>query len=199
LDVPRNASIKLKSGESDIKIESVARVWAANLGGSIYLNDISNGVEATTYRGDLTVERSGGQIVLTNTDGNIIALEVEPSEIGDFFKAKTGSGRISLQGIGHRLIETNSISGSTSFVGELLSGGQYGFSTENGSIIMSVPQDSSCRINASFGFGAFASEIPLQNIVKKEQSLSAQLGSAESTCGMNLRTGSGVIRIRKRQ
>lgn len=199
LDVPRNATIKLKSGESDIKIESVARVWVANLGGSIFLNDVSSGIEATTYRGDLTVERSSGQIVLNNGDGNIIAIDVEPGEIGDFFKAKTASGRITLQGVGHRLIETNSISGSTSFVGELLSGGQYGFSTENGSIVMTVPQESSCKINASFGFGAFASELPLLNNVKKEQSLSAQLGSAEAGCGMNLRTGSGVIRIRKRQ
>ncbi len=199
LDVPRNATIKLKSGESEIRIESVARVWVANLGGGIFLNDISNGIEATTYRGDLMVEKSSGQMVLTNTDGNIIALDVEPSEIGDFFKAKTGSGRITLQGIGHRMIETNSISGSTSFTGELLSGGQYGFSTENGSIVMTVPPESSCRINASFGFGAFASEIPLQNTVKKEQSLSAQLGSAEANCALNLRTGSGVIRIRKQQ
>ncbi len=197
LDVPRNATIKLKSGESEIRIESVARVWVANLGGGIFLNDISNGIEATTYRGDLMVEKSSGQMVLNNSDGNIIALDVEPSEIGDFFKAKTGSGRITLQGIGHRLIETNSISGSTSFTGELLSGGQYGFSTENGSIAMTVPPESSCKINASFGFGAFASEIPLQNTVKKEQSLSAQLGSAEANCAMNLRTGSGVIRIRK--
>ena len=199
LDVPRNATIKLKSGDSDIKIESVAKVWVANLGGSIFLNDISNGVEATTYRGDLTVERSSGQIVLNNGDGNIIAIDVEPSEIGDFFKAKTASGRITLQGVGHRLIETNSISGSTSFTGELLSGGQYGFSTENGSIVMTVPQESSCKISASFGFGAFASELPLLNNVKKEQSLSAQLGSSDATCGMNLRTGSGVIRIRKQQ
>lgn len=199
LDVPRNATIKLKSGESDIKIESVSKVWVANLGGSIYLNDISNGIEATTFRGDLTVERSGGQIVLNNGDGNIIAIDVEPSEIGDFFKAKTASGRITLQGIGHRLIETNSISGSTSFIGELLSGGQYGFSTENGSIVMTVPQDSSCKINASFGFGAFSSELPLVNNVKKEQNLSAQLGSMEPTCGMNLRTNSGAIRIRKQQ
>lgn len=199
LDVPRNATIKLKSAESEIRIESVAKVWAANLGGDIFLNDISSGIDATTYRGDLTVEHSSGQIVLTNTDGNIIALDVEPSEIGDIFKAKTGSGRITLQAIGHRQIETSSISGSTSFAGELLSGAQYGFSTENGSIVMSVPPDSSCKINASFGFGAFGSEIPLVNTLKKEQSLSAQLGDAEASCGLTLRTGSGIIRIRNRK
>ncbi|MEP6901303.1 MAG: DUF4097 family beta strand repeat-containing protein [Actinomycetota bacterium] len=199
LDVPRNATIELKSLESEIKIESVAKVWVANLGGDISLNDIAKGVEATTYRGDIMVERSSGQMILNNTDGNILALDVSPGEIGDIFKAKTNSGRISLQAVEHRQIETGSVSGSTSFDGELLSGGQYSFSTTNGSIGLAVPPNSLCKINAWFGYGAFVSEIPLQNALKKEQSLSAQLGSTDATCSLNLKTGSGVIRIRKQQ
>jgi hypothetical protein len=134
---------------------------------------------------------------LNNTAGNIIALDLAPSEIGDTFKAKTNSGRITLKAIEHRLIETSSISGSTVYDGELLSGGQYTFSTQNGSIILAVLPDSACKINAWFGFGAFSSEIPLQNTLKKEQSLSAQIGSGEATCSLNLKTGSGGIRIRK--
>jgi hypothetical protein len=197
LDVPRGAIIKLKSGESEIKIESVARAAVESLSGDIYLNDIAGGVEATTYQGDLMVERSGGQMILNNTAGNIIALDVAPSDVGDIFKAKTNSGRITLKSVEHRLIETGSISGSTSFDGELLSGGQYSFGTQNGSIVLAVSPDTVCKINAWFGFGAFASEIPLQNTLKKEQSLSAQIGTGEATCSLNLKTGSGVIRIRK--
>jgi hypothetical protein len=198
LDVPRNATIKLKSGESAIKIESVARVTVESLSGDILLNDIANGIEATTYEGDLMVEKSSGQMILSNTAGNIIALDAAPSEIGDIFKAKTNSGRITLKAVEHRQIETGTISGSTVFDGELLGGGQYVFSTQNGSIVLAVPPDSACKINAWFGFGAFASEIPLENTLKKEQSLSAQIGSGEATCNLNLKTGSGVIRIRKR-
>jgi hypothetical protein len=199
LDVPRNATIKLKSGESAIKIDSVAKVSVESLSGDILLNEIAGGIEATTYQGDLMVENSSGQMILNNTAGNIIALDVSPSEIGDIFKAKTNSGRITLKAVAHRVIETGSISGSTTFDGELLNGGQYTFSTQNGSIVLAVPADSSCKINAWFGFGAFASEIPLINTLKKEQSISAQIGSAEATSSLNLKTGSGVIRIRKRQ
>lgn len=196
LDVPRNATVALKSHESEIKIESVGKVSVETLGGDIYLNDIAYGIRATTFRGDITVENSSGQIVLTNTDGNILAVGASPSEIGDVFKAKTNSGRITLSGVEHRQIDTNTISGSTSFNGELLSGGQYGFSTTSGSIVLGVSPDSVCKVNAWFGFGAFASEFPLQNVLKKEQSLSAQMGGGEATCSVNLKTGSGVIRIR---
>jgi len=196
LDVPRNAFVQIKSHESEIRIESVARAYVENLGGDIYLNEISDGVQAGTYRGDITVENSGGQIVLTNADGNILAIGVSPSEIGDFFKAKTNSGRITLSGVEHRQIETGTITGSINYDGNLLNGGQYGFSTTNGSIVLAVPKESLCKINAWFGFGAFASEIPLQNALKKEQSLSAQLGAGDATCSLNLKTGSGVIRLR---
>ncbi len=196
LDVPRNATVNIKSVESETKIEAVGKVSVKTLSGDINLSNIANGIEATTYRGDITVERSSGQIILTNTDGNIIALDVSPSEIGDIFKAKTNSGRISLQAVEHRQIETNSISGSTTFEGELLSGGQYGFSTTNGSIGLMIPLNSLCKINAWFGYGAFMSEIPLKNTLKKEQSLSAQLGTDDATCSLNLKTGSGVIKIK---
>lgn len=197
LDVPRNATINLESGESQIKIESVAKVAVKTLSGGIYLNDIAYGIEATTYEGDLMVEKSSGRITLNNTSGNIIALDVSPSDVGDIFKAKTNSGRITLKSIAHRVIETGTISGSTTFEGELLAGGQYTFTTQNGSIVLAVPPDSACKITAWFGFGAFNSEIPLVNTLKKEQSLTAQIGTGEATCNVNLKTGSGVIRIRK--
>lgn len=196
LDVPRNAFVQIKSHESEIRIDSVARAYVENLGGDIFLNEVSDGVQAGTYRGDITVENSGGQIVLNNAEGNILAIGLTPSEIGDFFKAKTQSGRITLSGVEHRQIETSTITGSVNFDGNLLNGGQYGFSTTNGSIVLAVSPESLCKINAWFGFGAFASEIPLQNALKKEQSLSAQIGAGEATCSLNLKTGSGVIRIR---
>ncbi len=198
LDVPRGATVNLKSLESEINIASVAKVWIVNLSGDITLNDIANGIEATTSSGDLMVEKSSGRMILNNTEGNITAFEVSPSEIGDIFKAKTNSGRISLQAVEHRQIETGSISGSTAYDGAMLDGGQYNFSTTNGSIVLAIPPGSICKINAWFGFGAFTSEIPLQNALKKEQSMSAQLGTTDATCSLNLKTGSGGIRIKKK-
>lgn len=200
LDVPRNATVNLRGSSREIKIESVARVSVESLAGDIFLNDIVNGVEAITYRGDLTVENSSGQIILTNNgSGNVIVSGASPSEIGDILRAKTGSGRIVLRGVEHRVIETNSRTGSTSFDGALLSGGQYRFTATNGSILLLVPQESLCRVNAVFGFGTFGSELPLQNTTKKPQSVSAQLGTEETTCGLNLTTSNGFIRIRKQQ
>jgi hypothetical protein len=199
IDVPRNATIKIDSGESETTIESVRKVSVKTLGGNIFLNDIAQAIEAVTYRGGITVGKSSGAISLNNHLGNIVAYEVSPSEIGDAFYAKTINGMITLQQIEHRQTEVSSNSGSIRFNGEFLSGGQYKFGTLNGSILLTIPEKSSCKINAIYNFGQFNSDIPLQNLKKSNpggsQNLTAQLGSGEAS--LNLTTYNGRINIRK--
>ncbi len=198
LDVPRGATVNIKGQAGETIIESVGKVTVGIVGGDIFLSDIERGIDAKTYEGDVTVGKSGGAMTLTSTTGNIVAFDVAPSQIGDIFKAKTNSGAITLQLVEHRQMEINSNSGSMKFVGEFLSGGQYTFGTQNGSILLTIPQNSSCKINASFG-GTFNSELPLLNVVKnaatKTQNLSASIGSGDAT--LNLTTYSGAIRIKK--
>ena len=199
IDVPRNAILNVKNNESETTIESVGKVHVENVGGGIFLDDIANGVDATTYEGDVTITKSSGAVTLSSTTGNIIAFDLAPSEIGDIFKAKTNSGAITLQNIEHRQMDINSNSGSMKFSGGFENGGQYKFGTSNGSIMLAIPENSSCKIIASYGFGAFNSELPLQNILKstgsKTQSLTAMMGAGDAT--LNLTTYSGAIRIRK--
>ena len=200
LDVPRGAIVDLKSGESQITIESVARVKVENVGGDISLNDISGGIRAGTYQGDVMVEKSSGAMTLSSITGNIIAFDVEPSEVGDVFKANTRNGAMTLQSIGHSQVEAGSTSGAIRFNSAFITGGQYSFSTNNGTILLAIPAESSCRINANYASGAFQSEIALKDVQKtpgvKAQKLTALLGTGEAT--VNLTTYSGAIRIKKK-
>lgn len=199
IDVPRNASIVLKGQETTTKIDSVRKAVVKNIGGDIFMRNISEGVEALTYEGDVTVENSSGAMNLDSASGNIVAFEVSPSEIGDIFKAKTNNGAIVLNGIGHRQSEVYSISGSIGFNGEFLSGGSYNFGTSNGAIVLTIPQNSSCKIIASYGFGGFSSEMPMNKITEnktpRSQNIVGIMGSGDST--LNLTTISGAIRLRK--
>ena len=199
IDVPRNATVNVKGQASETMIDSVGKVSVENIGGDVFLNNIGRGIEARTYEGDVTVENSSGAMSLFSTTGNIIAFDVSPSEIGDIFKAKTSNGAITLKNVGQRQLEVGSNSGSITFNGEFLNGGQYNFGTSNGAIVLIIPQNSSCQINASYGYGAFASELPLKNIEKntpsKTQTLSAQMGDGDAS--LKLTTVSGAIRIRK--
>lgn len=199
LDVPRGAVVALKSGQSQITVESIAKVTVENAAGDISLNNIAGGITAKTYEGDVMVEKSAGAMTLLSTTGNIVAFEVEPSDVGDVFRATTRSGAVTLQSIGHSQVEAGSGSGSIRFNGEFASGGQYTFKTTNGSILLLVPIESSCRINANYGFGAFQSEIILKEVQKtpgEVQKLTAMLGAGDAN--LNLTTYSGAIRIKKK-
>lgn len=199
LDVPRNATVNIKSRASETVISSVAKVSVENVGGDIFLSDIAQGIVAKTHEGDVTVEKSGGSISLSSIIGNILAFDVNPSEIGDIFKAKTSNGAIVLQKVEHRQMDVDSNSGSIKFDGEFLGGGQYKFGTQNGSIMLTIPPTSSCKVNALYGYGSFNTEIPMQDVVKppdaKVQSLSGVIGKGDAT--VTLRTYTGAILIKK--
>lgn len=199
LDVPRGATVNIKSRDSETKIESVGKVRVENDGGGIYLDDIVSGIEARTYRGNVIVGNSSGTISLLATNGNIVVYNASSSEIGDILKAKTINGAITLQEVEHRQIDVNSISGSIKFMGEILSGGQYSFGTQSGAILLSIPENSSCKINAFWQSGDFNSLMPMQNIKKTSvsgvQNLTGQVGEGEAT--INLTTYSGRILIKK--
>ena len=137
--------------------------------------------------------------MLETTSGNILAFGVNPGQIGDLFKARTGSGNVTLQQVEHRQIEASSISGTVNFKGKLLAGGLYGFKTSSGSIRLQVPLKSSFTVKASYGFGVFASDIPLNYTYKNEgeggKNLQAIVGTGDSN--INLTTSNGAISIRK--
>lgn len=199
IDVPMEASLNLSGHVTETIVDSVKKVITKNIGGNILLRNITGGITASTHEGDVTVENSGGQISLVSSTGNIVAFEVSPGRIGDLFKAKTNNGAISLQKVEHRQIEANSISGSVWFNGKFLSGGLYNFKTSNGSIKLTLPNESSFQVVVSYGFGAFNSDIPLktiyENVTSGGKSLRGLIGDGDAT--VNLTTNSGSIGIKK--
>lgn len=199
LDVPRGAAINVKGRTTEISIGTVRKTSVESVGGDIFLNGIEQGIRARTYEGDVMVENSGGAISLATSNGNIIAFDVAPSEIGDIFQAQTVSGAITLQNIEHRQTEIKSNSGAIKFTGEFQTGGQYAFNTTNGTISLFVPEKSSCKVSATYGFGKFSSEIKYE-VLSEDNTARAQrivvaMGEADAT--VNLTTFSGAIRIKK--
>lgn len=199
IDVPTGSSISVKGQETNTSIDSVRKVFVKNLGGNISLSNIAEGIDALTYEGGVSVRESRGAMNLESSTGNIIAFGTNPGESGDVLRAKTSSGNIFLQLIGHRQIEANSVSGAIVFGGKLLSGGLYSFSTSNGILTLTVPLDASAKINASYGFGQFHSDVPLKDLNQtstgRVKSLTATLGGGDAL--LKLTTTSGAIKIKK--
>jgi hypothetical protein len=202
LDVPENATVKLKGRQTDISVDSVRKIWVTNVGGDVIVRNVSQGVSATTFQGDVTVENSGGAMELVSSSGNVVAYGVEPAEVSDAFKARTNSGAISLQKIGYRVADVNSISGTVLYSGGLLSGGSFSFSTTNGSIRLVLPQETSCRVTATYGYGNFDSQLQMKTLTEDVHSgptktVNGIIGTGEAN--LRVTTNTGSIQIRKLQ
>ena len=108
-----------------------------------------------------------------------------------------------LEGVVHRQIQANSISGSVAFNGKFLNGGIYNFKTSNGEIRMLIPEDTACRLVAAYGFGSFDTSVPLKIETENKTSggrnfvgiLGKQINGPLAT--VTLTTSSGSIGIRK--
>ncbi len=198
IDVPVGASVSMEARTTGATIDTVKNVSVKVLEGSINIRNVSGGVKAETYQGDVILEGSGGTISLQTTTGNIVATDVVPGNIGDMMQAKTSSGTISLQQVRHRQIDANSITGSVSFYGSLLPGGIYNFKTSNGEVRMSLPKETSCTITASYGFGSFNSALAVdiveEQITPGGKRIVAKIGSGESNVAVTTTSGSIVIR-----
>jgi len=160
IDVPANAVVNIKGEDVNTSVDGVRKTNVLVSGGSISLRNVAQGVTARTFQGGVTVEESKGPMDLKTTNGNIVVFEAGPSEIGDTFAARTEGGTISLQNVEHRQLDVSSISGSVAYNGAILSGGTYNLTTTNGSIRMAIPQNSACRVSATYSQGRFETEMP---------------------------------------
>lgn len=201
VDAPVGSSFNLDGRSSDAVIDTVKKVGIKIVEGNVSLRNITGGISASTWQGDLTAESSAGSISLESTTGNVVAYGVSPGQVGDLFRVKTNSGAVSIQNVEHRQIEASTISGSLVYDGVFRAGGIYNFKTSNGSIRVMLPENASCKLFASYGFGSFGSDFPLKFTFKTDsegpKSLSATIGAGEN-CSLNLTTTTGSIVLKKK-
>jgi len=201
IDVPKNATINIKGQEATTTIDSVRKANVRTIGGDITFRHVTAGITASAGQGDITVEESDGAMALDSTTGNIVVFEAQPSEIGDPFKARTNGGNIALQGLGHRQVEISSISGSVAWAGEIRTGGSYFLSTSKGSIRLSLPTTTACKVVATYANGSFNSEVPFkldtENIAEGPvKNIVGQMGKGGDAV-LKLSTNNGSIAIKK--
>lgn len=202
LDVPFDTVINVKSKESEITVDSISKVRIENVSGGINLRNIKQGVLATTFEGDLTVEEANGPVNLMTSVGKIIVFDASPNEIGEIFRAKSRSGAIMLKNVEHTDLEVSSNTGSLNFIGALEEGGQYRFNTTSGKIELALPMSVSCKVTATYG-GSFETQIPFKDIHTFDQGsvrkIIALIGDGDAALTVTTYNGSILIKPDKKK
>jgi len=154
LDVPRGATVQLKTRDSDISVVDVATIYANTQNGDVEIEHASKSVDAGTIGGAISLKTSSGSISLHSAGGSIDADNVRPTEAGDSFEATSLGGDITLNHIGHTQVKARTLNGSLCLTGALAHGGRYDLRTTSGDLNLTLPADSSFKVIANFSQSA---------------------------------------------
>ncbi|MBA2705612.1 MAG: DUF4097 family beta strand repeat protein [Blastocatellia bacterium] len=148
LIVPRGASLYLQTGDGTIDVRGVASVFARSETGDISIQKASRSVEALSFSGEISVENSTGRMAMKSVSGVVSAANLRPNDQNDCFEASTISGDIQLDGVDHQQITLKTANGKIDLSGPLAHQGRYTFNTTSGDVTLSLPANSSFRLNA---------------------------------------------------
>ena len=147
LEVPRGATVRLRTGDGSVHVTSAASVFVETQSGDVEISEASKVVEAGSLSGALTARNCSGRARLHSVSGNIAAANMKAGE-GDDFSASTVSGDISLERIGHQQVAAKTATGQITMHGPLSRGGRYTFGTISGDVSLRLPADASFQVNA---------------------------------------------------
>jgi hypothetical protein len=204
MEVPRGATVILKTQEGDIDVSDIAEARASTSNGDVSLRRVTRAVEANSNSGDVILRDAGGHVRLNSISGSVEAVNVSAIDEGDFVQAKTVSGDVTLEKIGPSRVEARTISGELNLTGALAPGGHYDFNTTSGDITLTLPESASFKLDAQvFTSGEISTGFPLKQTGKAApfaQLAAGHLigiyGSGDAT--INLISYSGTLRLIKK-
>ena len=202
LDIPRGATVKLRTRSGDIHVTDVSEAHIDTLSGDISVRHAANGIEASSVSGDLVLSDSDGRVRVHSISGEVRATNMRPVRESDEFVAKSVSADVRLEQVGHARVEAGTVSGDVSLMGPLARGGVYDFKTTNGDVTLTLPGDSSFRINAVVaesgsiaisGFPIKETGTPGNNSARR---VTGVYGTGDAT--LNLSSFSGTLYLRRK-
>lgn len=181
LDVPRGATVELRTRDGNVKVTDVTEARVETMSGDITLQHVTRAVDVNSVSGNISLKDASGRIKLNSAGGSVSVADARPVDSDDEFEAKSLSGDVSLERVGHAVVGARTISGSVNMTGALAHGGRYGFKTMSGDVTLVLPPDSSFQVNAKTSQGGeIVSDFPLKLVSEgaaKAQS-TAQASSA---------------------
>lgn len=163
LEVPRGAIVELRTRDGNVRVTDVTEARVETMSGDITLERVTRAVDVNSVSGNISLKDASGRVKLNSAGGSVSVADARPVDADDEFEAKSLSGDVNLERVGHAVVGARTISGSVSMNGPLAHGGRYGFKTMSGDVTLVLPPDSSFQVNAKTSQGGeIVSDFPLK-------------------------------------
>lgn len=189
LNVPRGATVDVRARSGNVEVSDVAEARVESLSGDVDVRGIARAVEITSMSGDVTLTDASGRARLRTVSGTVEAINARKLGEGDVLEATSTSGDVLLDGVSYSQIRGSAISGSVRMNGPLARGGSYEFKTISGDVTLTLPADSSFKLNASVvTSGEIVTDFPVKTTTTDPQGVVVG-GPPSQTNGKRVRSG----------
>ena len=148
LTVPRGATVEVEAQTGHVEVSGVAQARVKVLSGDVDVRRVTRSVEVSCLSGDVSVSESAGPVRVDTVSGDVEARNLRTTSAGDNLEAKSVSGDVTIEGVGHGNVTGEATSGQILYTGALARGGSYDFRTISGDVTLELPANASFNLHA---------------------------------------------------
>jgi DUF4097 and DUF4098 domain-containing protein YvlB len=183
--VPVGARVSARSWSGSVSVRGVhGDVETQTQSADIDVRDVGR-LDLETLSGDVTIQGVKGDAMIHTVSGDVDLTNVQGGDV----EVETVSGDLQLRDIEAKQVRTHTTSGDVEFVGKILDGGRYEFTTHSGEVRLQLPADVGAQLSVSTFSGVIDSDFPITL-----KSGDHGIGAAQSK-RLNFTLGQGTARI----
>ncbi len=191
LTIPVDADIEAHTIEGRISIEgTTGRVEAQSVKGLIRVSGGRKTIEVGSVEGGIELSGARGRVEAHSVNEFVSLTDV----VGDI-EATTVNGPVTLERCDAQNLEASSVNGAIVYRGPIHADGWYSMDTHNGTIELTIPQNTSATISAFTYNGDFQADFPV-TVTEAEpgKTTTFTLGSGDAQIELETFNGSIVLK-----
>lgn len=192
IDVPQWMDVRVHGNQVDVSVRGTdGEVTVETIGGDILVDGGVGLISLRSIQGEVEVRNARGRLDVVSVNEDITMTDVE----GDIHVQAT-NGDVTLREIGSAATRATTVNGDIFYGGAIRDGGRYVFSTHNGDVVVTVPQNASATVSVSTYHGEFQSEFPVRLTgTTRDRQFKFTLGAGSA--GIELESFNGEILLRR--
>jgi DUF4097 and DUF4098 domain-containing protein YvlB len=194
LSVPSWINLRVNGNNCFAEVAGVSgTVSVDTVEGDILLTGLTGTVNAESVSGKITLEGGRGRVELSTVEGDIVV-----SKAGGEIVAESVEGNITVTDAQATAVEISTVDGNISYGGALQTSGRYLFTTHDGDVTLTIPDNSSATFSVrTFGDGRLDSSLPLKQGTAGRRGQRATYTLGGGSAQVDIEAFDGSVRIRR--
>jgi hypothetical protein len=190
--VPRWMAVRIEGNQVDVRVEGTrGEVSVETVGGDVSVEGGAGLVSVRSIQGEITVRGTRGRVEAMSVNEEVSLTAIT----GDIY-VETTNGDVTIRETRSSAARATTVNGDVVYEGSIEEDGRYVFSTHNGDVSVTIPDNAGATVSVSTYHGEFESEFPVRLTgTTRDRQFTFTLGSGSAR--IELESFNGEIQLRR--